>query len=103
VGSASLRGRRNETTLQIWWCNFHGRGPITQWQVAALLRPFEVCPQIHHPTKRANKTARGYLKSQFVERFARFPRPNTYTRTLPKVGSVRVYESEGRIERKLRV
>ena len=63
------------------WCNFRGRGPISQWQVAALLRPFEVYPQIHHPTKRANKTARGYLKSQFVELFARFPRPNPYTRT----------------------
>jgi len=61
------------------WCNFRGRGPISQWQVAALLRPFEVYPQIHHPTKRANKTSRGYFRSQFAELFVRFPRPNTRT------------------------
>lgn len=57
------------------WCNFRKGGPISQWQVAALLRPFEVYPQIYHPTKRASKTVRGYLKSQFAELFARFPRP----------------------------
>ena len=54
------------------WAEFHGRGPITQRQVAALLAGFEIFPAVLHPTKRASLSRRGYRRSQFDDAFARF-------------------------------
>ena len=56
------------------WCNFRGRGPISQQQVAALLRDYEIYSDVHHPTKKASDSQRGYLTSQFDNAFARILR-----------------------------
>ena len=44
------------------WCNFRGRGPITQWQIAALLKDFDIHPVMLHPTKRSTISMRGYKR-----------------------------------------
>jgi hypothetical protein len=41
------------------WCAFHDRGPITQRQVAFLLRDFDIAPVVLHPTKRKTQSSRG--------------------------------------------
>jgi putative DNA primase/helicase len=54
------------------WCEFRNRGPITQRQLAALLRAYEIFPVVLHPTKQASLSRRGYRRSQFGDVFARF-------------------------------
>jgi putative DNA primase/helicase len=46
------------------WSNFRGKGPISQTQFAALLKPYGIRPVKVHPTN-------GYRKSQFADVFAR--------------------------------
>jgi putative DNA primase/helicase len=48
------------------WSNFRGKGPISQAQLAALLRPYGIRPVTLHPTKRAGLTRHGYRRSQFA-------------------------------------
>jgi hypothetical protein len=61
------------------WREYKGRAPITQRQVAALLRPFEIYPTTIHPTKRAALSPRGYRRSQFVDAWARYVDPHIRT------------------------
>ena len=63
------------------WCSYRGRGKITQWQVAALLRPYDIYPVVLHPTKRSDLSRGGYHASQFTEVFARFLPSDSNTRT----------------------
>jgi hypothetical protein len=53
------------------WCNFRGKGPISQAQFAALLRPYEIFPVLLHPTKRADLSRHGYRRAQFLNAWAR--------------------------------
>jgi putative DNA primase/helicase len=53
------------------WSNFRGKGPISQAQLAALLRPYGIRPVTLHPTKRAGLTRHGYQRSQFDNAWAR--------------------------------
>jgi putative DNA primase/helicase len=53
------------------WCNFRGKGPISQAQFAALLRPYEIFPVLLHPTKRADLSRHGYRRAQFENAWAR--------------------------------
>ena len=66
------------------WAEFHGRGPITQRQVAALLAWFEIFPVVLHPTKQASLSRRGYRRSQFGDLFARFLPNDPNIRTLKR-------------------
>jgi putative DNA primase/helicase len=61
------------------WCEYKGRSPITQRQVAALLKPFEIYPTTIHPTKQAMWSPRGYRRSQFTDAFARYVDPHIRT------------------------
>jgi hypothetical protein len=61
------------------WREYKGRSPITQRQVAALLRPFEIYPTTIHPTKRSSLSPRGYRRSQFANAFARYVDPHIRT------------------------
>jgi hypothetical protein len=63
------------------WCAFRSRGKITQWQVAALLRSYDIYPGVLHPTKRSDLSRGGYRASQFAEVFARFLPANSNTQT----------------------
>jgi hypothetical protein len=51
---------------------FHDRGPITQRQVAFLLRDFDIAPVVLHPTQRKTQSPRGYKRGQFADAFARY-------------------------------
>ena len=54
------------------WADFRGKGPISQHQLAALLRPFEIRPEHNlHLTGRAKDNQGGYLRSQFENAWAR--------------------------------
>src|SRR5262245_51540858 len=55
------------------WCEFgRTRSPITQRQLALLLKEYEIFPRIIHPTKRSNLSLHGYRRSDFADAFARF-------------------------------
>jgi putative DNA primase/helicase len=54
------------------WREYKGRAPITQRQIAALLRSYDIRPVVLHPTKRAALSAHGYRRVQFADVFARF-------------------------------
>jgi hypothetical protein len=60
------------------WHDYRGKGPISQNELAALLRNYEITPQLLHPTKRSNLSRRGYRRAQFEDMWARFlpPDPN---------------------------
>jgi hypothetical protein len=76
-----LRGKKEITSAEVVaaltadptseWCDFRGRGPITQTQFAALLRQYQIRPVVMHPTKRAGVTRRGYRATQFKTAWAR--------------------------------
>jgi putative DNA primase/helicase len=66
------------------WCEFRGRGPITQRQVAALLADYEIYPVVVHPTKRATVSRHGYRQSQFIETFLRYLPNDPNIRTLKR-------------------
>jgi putative DNA primase/helicase len=84
------------------WTNFRGKGPISQAQLAALLRPYGIRPVVLHPTKRAALTRHGYRASQFQNVFARLlqkPTKDPSIRTLDaesKVGSM-AEEGQGQV------
>jgi uncharacterized protein DUF3631 len=66
------------------WCDFRGKGPISQTQFAALLRPYGIYTVLLHPTKRARLSRHGYRAAQFKNVWARLLRkpteePNTRT------------------------
>jgi len=65
------------------WGAFRERGPITQRQVAALLKNYEIWPTTLHPTKRSDLSLHGYRRNQFDDAFARFLPPDPHIRTLP--------------------
>jgi len=66
------------------WCEFdRGRTPITQRQLAALLKDYEIFPKVIHPTKRADDSPRGYRRSDFADAFARFLTRDPHIRTQP--------------------
>jgi hypothetical protein len=73
------------------WYSFRGRGPITQRQVAVLLRDFDITPVVLHPTKRKTKSVRGYRPEQFDDAFERYlpkwepkPKPELEPKLEPK-------------------
>jgi hypothetical protein len=55
------------------WCEYRGKKPITQRQVAVLLDPYEIHPGVVHPTKSKTSSPSGYKIEQFEEAFARLP------------------------------
>jgi hypothetical protein len=67
------------------WADFRGKGPISQHQLAAILRvDFGIRPFHGHPTKRSNLTRGSYHRSQFEELWARLlqkPLRDSDTRT----------------------
>ena len=54
------------------WCEYRGRTPITQRQLAVLLKEYEIYPVVLHPTKRLDLSRHGYRRAQFKDAFARF-------------------------------
>jgi putative DNA primase/helicase len=52
------------------WSNFRGRGPINSWQIANLLDPYEIHPQVIHP--RSHKADRGYKAEWFAMAFKHY-------------------------------
>ena len=54
------------------WGAFRGRAAITQRELAALLKPYDVRPLVLHPTKRLTLSRHGYQRAQFKDAFARF-------------------------------
>jgi putative DNA primase/helicase len=61
------------------WAEFRGRGPITKRQVALLLDPYDIHPDVIHPHGR--KADRGYKAEWFADAFARYLRPTDSNRT----------------------
>jgi putative DNA primase/helicase len=53
------------------WCNFRGKGPISQAQFAALLHPYDIYTVVVHPTKRSTLSCHGYRRAQFLNAWAR--------------------------------
>jgi Protein of unknown function (DUF3631) len=76
-----LRDREDVTSAEInaavladpasEWCNFRGKGPISQAQFAALLHPYDIYTVLLHPTKRAALSRNGYRRVQFLNAWAR--------------------------------
>jgi hypothetical protein len=67
------------------WANFRRKGPISQHQLAALLRPFGIRP-VHnlHPRGSAKHNQGGYLRLQFENAWARLlqkPTDDSLTRS----------------------
>jgi hypothetical protein len=52
------------------WAEFRGRGPITKRQIALLLDPYDIHPDLVHPGGR--RTERGYDARQFESAFAHY-------------------------------
>jgi putative DNA primase/helicase len=52
------------------WCEFRGRGPITQRQLAVLLRDFDI-----HPVLLGRARVSGYKCEQFADAFTRYLPP----------------------------
>jgi Protein of unknown function (DUF3631) len=61
------------------WAEFRGRGPITKRQIAVLLDPYDIDPDVIHPHGR--KAERGYKAEWFADAFARYLRPTGSIRT----------------------
>ncbi len=61
------------------WGAFRGRAAISQRELAALLKPYDVRPVVLHPDKRSNLSRHGYRRSQFKDAFARFLPANIRT------------------------
>ena len=64
------------------WGAFRGRAAISQRELAALLKPYDVRPGVLHPTKRSNLSRMGYRRVQFKDAFARFLRVDPNIQTL---------------------
>jgi len=54
------------------WREYRGKSPITERQIAWLLRQYDVYPGSIHPQGRANRCVRGYRLDQFNEPTRRF-------------------------------
>jgi putative DNA primase/helicase len=65
------------------WRDFRNKGPISEKQISVLLAPYDIFPDVYHPTKRATDTKRGYVVAQFEHAFAHFLPSEPYIRTLP--------------------
>jgi putative DNA primase/helicase len=76
------------------WSNYQRKGPISQAQLAALLRPYGIRPVTLHPTKRADLTRHGYRASQFQNAFARLLQEPT------KDPNIRTLDPEGKVARR---
>ena len=63
------------------WCEYKGRGPITQRQIASLLKNYKIYPGTIHPTGRADDSPRGYRWADFDDAFARFLPRDPHIRT----------------------
>jgi hypothetical protein len=63
------------------WCEFRGRGPITQRQVAALLEQYDIFPDTVHPTKRPTESPRGYRCAELKAVIARLLPHDPHIRT----------------------
>ena len=63
------------------WCEYQGHGPITQRQVAALLKNYSIFPRTIHPTGKASASPRGYTWQDFDDAFARFLSVDPHIRT----------------------
>jgi len=61
------------------WAEFRGRGPITKRQVAVLLDPYDIHPDVIRP--RRSKPERGYKVEWFADAFARYLKPTASNRT----------------------
>jgi hypothetical protein len=61
------------------WGAFRGRAAISQRELAAQLKPYDVRPVVLHPDKRSNLSRHGYRLSQFTDAFARFLPANIRT------------------------
>src|SRR6516165_3996232 len=55
------------------WADFRGHGPISRRQIAVLLDPFDIHPNVIHPEGR--KAERGYKAEWFADAFARYLKP----------------------------
>ena len=101
VMAGLLRGRKEITSAEVVaaltadptseWCDFRGKGPISQTQFAALLRLYQIRPMLLHPTKRGGLSRRGYRASQFKIAWARLLQkptedPNIRTSQTGKAG-----------------
>ena len=77
------------------WGAFRGRAVISQRELAALLKPYDVRPIVLHPTKRLNLSRRGYRRAQFKDAFARFLTAEIRTSNIRGSSSnVRMFGSE---------
>jgi hypothetical protein len=54
------------------WSDFRNKGPISQKQISVLLEPYDIFPDVYHPTKRATDSQRSYVVAQFEHAFAHF-------------------------------
>jgi putative DNA primase/helicase len=54
------------------WAGYNRGGPITQRQVAHLLRPYGIEPDTVHPSKRSWESLKGYKLAQFEDAFTRY-------------------------------
>ena len=80
------------------WGAFRGRAAISQRELAALLKPYDVRPVVLHPHKRSNLSRRGYRRSQFKDAFARFlPAEHPNIRTSGVTANVRMFGSRSLI------
>jgi hypothetical protein len=71
IASKDLRARLiADPTAE--WCDFRGKGPISEKQIAVLLAPYDIYPDVYHPTKRADDSQRGYVVAQLERAFAHF-------------------------------
>jgi hypothetical protein len=61
------------------WADFRGHGPISQRQIAVLLDPYDIDPDVVHPHGR--KAERGYRLEWFNDAFARYLGPTARKRT----------------------
>jgi hypothetical protein len=53
------------------WANYHGRGPITTWAIANILKNYGIKPGVIHP--RGRPADRGYkLNEPFVTGFSHY-------------------------------
>jgi hypothetical protein len=64
------------------WCEFRGRGPVTQRQIAALLEQYDIFPATVHPTKRSTESPRGYKCTELRAVIARLLPHDPHIRTL---------------------
>jgi len=71
IASKELQTRLNaDPTAE--WCDFRGKGPISEKQISVLLDPYDIHPEVYHPTKRADDSQRGYIVAQLERAFAHF-------------------------------